>query len=162
MKKVFPFLTFVLLLGISCSNQSTELTDEQKVTIQNEVQVQMDGKITAARQLDADAFIDYFSNDEFISVNSGATYYSSLSVFADSVANWYSLRESRNTNQIESKITVLAPDLALGTRVLYSENLFKSGELLKSNTVITELWKKEQSGWKVIHFHESSKPITEE
>lgn len=164
MKKLIFLFCITTTLIISCTShqKETELTEEQKAAIIAEVEEQMDGKFGAANQLDADAYIDYFSSDEFISSNSGVNHFTSLSVWADSVDNWYSMRESRNLNQVESKIILLAPDLALGTRVIYSEDLFKSGELRKSNVVISELWKKGQSGWKTIHFHESGQPLEDE
>jgi ketosteroid isomerase-like protein len=75
---------------------------------------------------------------------------------------WYSLRESRKVVPVEKRVTVLTPNLVLTTRVQYAENLFKTGELDKANVVLTEIWKKEQSGWKIIHFHESNQKIAEE
>ena len=56
MKKEFALLACVLLLGISCTDQSTELTDEQKATIISEVEDQLEGMVNAANQLDVDAF----------------------------------------------------------------------------------------------------------
>jgi hypothetical protein len=72
MKKVFPFIICVLLLGIACSEESKELTDEQKTTIISEVEKQMDGKLSAAIQLDFDAYSEYLSKDGFISANTGS------------------------------------------------------------------------------------------
>lgn len=162
MNKIILFVACAFLLGISCSKESTELTDEQKATIISEVENQMEGRLSAASQLDVDAYSEYLSKDGFISANSGSNFFATRSEFIDSTVYWYSLRESRKIVPVKKKLTVLTPNLVLGTRVHYSENLLKTGELRKTNAVITEIWKKEQSGWKIIHFHESSQRITEE
>lgn len=161
MKKIFLLLPYILLLEISCSVQSTELSEKQKIAIIAEVKDCMDGKLSATSKIDAKAYLDYFSKDNFISVNSNYTYFDSLSFWSIIVKHSYSQRENMNLDQIKSNITVLTPNLVLATRVLYSENLLKSGKSEKVNVATTELWEKKHSEWKITHMHESYIPIIE-
>ncbi|MBN2300849.1 MAG: nuclear transport factor 2 family protein [Acholeplasmataceae bacterium] len=163
MKKVFPLLACILLLGISCTEQTTELTDEQKATIVDEVDSQQQGIMSTINQLDIDTWSEYWSEDDFISVNSGIEFFDNRSVWVDSVANWWSGLESRSYESLELRITPLAPNLALVTRSSSGINSLKSGEKFNFTHHGTVIWKKEAKCWKIIHLHESvqTNPIEE-
>ncbi len=161
MKKSFLLIVCVLLFGVSCK-QSAELTEEQKTAIQAEVENQFDSCNAAAVDLNIDAFSEYYSEDEFISVYCWDETYTSLNTWIDSVAHAWSRLESRSAQFLEKKVTLLSPDLGLVTSVLDVDNLTKSGEKIKVKVLITLIWKKEQTGWKIIHYHESGKEISEE
>ena len=163
MKKVFPLLTCVLLFGISCSEQSTELTDEQKATIISEVENQYRNAISDLSTLDMEIWSQPWSEDNFISVNSRINYFSTFNEWRDSVTNAFSLRESQEVQLLDINTTLLSSDLVLITSIANWNILFKSGEQIKdSKTLASLLWKKEQSGWKIIFLHESWQENNEE
>lgn len=162
MKKVFPFLACILLIGICCTNQSTELTDEQKATIISEVGNQMEKIRSTINQLDIDAWSEYWSEDEFISVSSGMNYFNNRSTWVDSVAYWWSFLESRSIEPIERSVTPLTPELALATRIVEGEDITKNGEQRSFTALVTVVWKKETNGWKIINTHESWQDVIEE
>jgi hypothetical protein len=163
MKKVFPLIICVLLLGISCSNQRTELTDEQKATIASEVENQYRNVVSDLCTFDIEKWSQPYSKDNFISVNSLVNYFPSFNSWRDYVANAFSLRESQEVKIVEINTTVLSSDLVLLTSIANWNILFKSGEQIKdSKTIASLLWKKEQSGWKIIYIHESWQENNEE
>jgi len=163
MKKVFPFIICVLLLGISCSNQRTELTDEQKATIISEVENQYRNVASDLSTLDIEKWSQPYSKDNFISVNSLVNYFPTFKEWRDSVTYKFSLRESQEVKIVDINTTVLSPDLVLLTSIANWDILFKSGEEIKdSKTLASLLWKKEDGVWKIIHIHESWQEKNEE
>ena len=163
MKKVFPFIICVLLLGISCSNQSTELTDEQKATIISEVGEHVDGLTSANAQFNSEGWSEYWSEDEFISVISGIDFYDARSTWVDDVANAWSGVESMSLESYEKSVTPLSINLALVTMTVHGSTVLKSEEKIILTYQGSSIWQKEAFGWKIIHWHESSKtdPIQE-
>jgi len=155
MKKVFPFIFSVLLLGVSCSNQSTDLTDEQKATIISEVGEQVDGLQSVISKLDFEAWSEYWSEDEYISVISDLNFFDTRSAWVDFVANAWSGIENRSYESSEKRITPLTLNLALVTRMTSGSNILKSGDKNNFKVQLTMIWKKEAVGWKIIHVNES-------
>ena len=163
MKKVFLFLACVLLLGISCTEQSTELIDEQIATIISEVEEQYTEGISNLSTLDMQVWSQPWSKENFISVFSGVNYYSTLNEFIDSVTYYFSLRESQDVQIVDMNTTVLSSDLALLTSITNWDILYKSEEhIIYDGVLATLLWKKEESVWKIICLHESWQENNEE
>lgn len=161
MKKVFLVIISILFVGISCTEQSTELTDEQKAAIISEVEDQARGVISAGMVLNSEEFMGFFSEDNFISVNSDGRYYATRSAWAEFVKFAHSSVENRTYESTEIRVVPLAGDLALNTAEITVENILKSGELSRAYVVTTGLWEKEADGWKMIHAHESWQAIAE-
>ena len=90
-------------------------------------------------------------------------YFSSLNEWRDYVSNAFSLRESQDVDIVDINTTVLSSDLVLLTSITNWDVLFKSGEhIIYDRVLATLLWKKEQSGWKIMHIHESWQENNEE
>ena len=76
----------------------------------------------------------------------------------NSVTYWFSLRESQEVGNVDVNTTVLSSDLVLLTSIGYWDVSFISGgQIVDSKSLVSLLWKKEPSGWKVIYLHESFK-----
>ncbi len=155
MKKYLWMIYVIVLLANTSCQVKTELTDEQKASIEKELKIQNDGIISALNQLDANALSEYFSKDEFISVNSNVNSFPTRSAWVDSVKYWFSMRKNQKVELIEIKVTALTSELALTTNKTTWEILFNNGEFHKFNDAVSTIWKKEQAGWKQIHMHES-------
>ena len=162
MNKVILFLTCVVLL-ISCTEQTSELTDEQKATIISEVGDQVDGFQSAAIQLNFEAWSEYWSDDEFISVSSDIDFYDNRGVWLEAIKIAWSEAASRSYESFEKRITPLAQNLALVTRTTHGSAVFKSEEKIIFTYQGSSIWKKEAVGWKIIQLHESKQinPIEE-
>ena len=106
--------------------------------------------------LDMENWSRPYSEDNFISVNSLTNYFSNYEEWKDSVTYWFSLRESQEVEIADVNTTVLSSDLVLLTSIGYWDLTTKSGMQIKdSKTLVSLLWKKEPSGWKIIFLHES-------
>ena len=156
MKKLI-FLCFIATaLLISCSTPiDTELTEEQKAVIISEVGEKVDAIQLIIMQLNFEAWTEYWSENDFISVISDIDFFDDLSVWEDSVANWWSGIESRSSASSEKRITPLTLNLALVTRTNNGSAVLKNGEKFSYIHQGTTIWKKEESGWKIINLHES-------
>ena len=159
MKKVVFFMLFTTIfmsLFISCAkNTKTELTIEQKAAIQNEVKDQYDKALSAINQLNSVSWFEFWSKDGFLTAFSGVNYFDNRSALIDTVANWFSNRTSQKFEPIDIRVTPLTPELALLTSKMDYEILFKNENQYKFKGLHTLIWKKEQTGWKIIHMHES-------
>jgi len=156
MRILFLCLASTLLIGISCSEKGTELTDEQKATMISEVENLYAEVVSDLSTLDMENWSRPYSEDNFISVNSLTNYFSNYEEWKDSVTYWFSLRESQEVEIADVNTTVLSSDLVLLTSIGYWDLTTKSGMQIKdSKTLVSLLWKKEPSGWKIIFLHES-------
>jgi len=156
---IFSILALSLIAGTSCQDK-TELSNEQKETIENEIKDQQNQFLTTLNQLNIDSFPEFWNTDEMPSSVSDMTYFP-MSTLVDSALYWFSLRERQHLEQRELKITALTPDIALMTNEIIWEVWMKSGKYSKSKVIATLIWKKKQDGWKVIHLHENIRGIEE-
>ncbi len=156
MKKIIPLLACILIIGVSCNEPTSELTGEQKAAIASEVEEEFVNVISNLSLLDMEIWSQPWSEDNFISVNSGNNYFTTLQEFKDSVSFYFSTRESQQVQIVDKHATVLNPDLVLLSGITSWNILFKNGErYILDNVMGTLLWKKEEGGWKVIYLHES-------
>lgn len=65
------------------------------------------------------------------------------------------MRETQKVTPVEIQVTVLQEDLALMISSEKSEMQMKDGVTIVSDHTFSMLWKKEDTGWKIIHSHES-------
>ncbi|HBE41279.1 MAG TPA: hypothetical protein DDW27_08755 [Bacteroidales bacterium] len=155
-------LAAMLFLFSSCAKDTkTELTDDQKATIQKEVKDQWEKQRSTIRQLDFDTWSELISND-FIAGIGSVNYTPSRTAWMDTIKNSFSRRERHQSELIDETITALTTDLALGTQIAIWDNWFKNGDYRKAKGSTTTLWKKEPDGWKIIYVHESRLAILEE
>jgi hypothetical protein len=156
MKKIIPLLACILTICVSCNETTSELTGEQKAVIVSEVEGEFVELISNLSLLDMEIWSRPWSEDNFISVNSGNNYFTTLDEFKDSVSFYFSNRESQEVQIVNQHITVLNSDLALLSSITNWNILFRNGERYLFDKVMgTLLWKKEEGGWKVIYLHES-------
>lgn len=162
MKKLFLLTTIMVFFFYSCAkNTTTELTAEQKATIEKELRDQFDKLMTSINQLNFDPWSDNISKTDFISAITRKGLTSGYSAWADSIKVSFLARERHTYDEKAVKITALTPTLALLTQEGIWENWWKNGDYSKTNGLATFIWKKEQDGWKIIHSHESGNRVVE-
>ncbi len=159
MKKIV-FIPIIALFLCSCAkNTATELTTEQKATIEKEVKDQFDKFYSTWDKLDFNSWSEYWSKDGFISATSNMDYVSERGEMIDNVKESWSMKERRITELSDVKFTALTSDI---THVTIFENVEawqKSGEHYKFKVISSLIWKKEQDSWKMITAHESGQLI---
>lgn len=131
------------------------LTEAEKTLIAKEVEDQF-GKLAAAvNQMNAGAWSDFYSNDGFISAIAGTESYTAKSAWVAAITGYFATRESQLLEPLQVRVAALAPRLALMTSEEKSVMRMKDGKRVNFRHVYTMLWRKEQSGWKILHSHES-------
>ena len=109
MKKVFPFLACVSILFISCDKQSTELTDEQKTTIQHEVKEQFEILKLAISELNYDSWIQFYSKESFISaLTTSRGLVPTYQKWADSLKVSFENRTRHQSERIDVRVTAIS------------------------------------------------------
>jgi len=163
MKKIIFLTSIIALFLCSCAkNTSTELTAEQKATIEKEVRDQYDTRISYINELNYEAISADFSKDGFISsISDGDIRSTTYEEFYNTGKSNWSLRERQYVEPLEVQVTALSPNLALLTWTRIWETWFKNGDYRKDKSVSTQLYKKELEGWKIIHMHQSGTVIEE-
>lgn len=159
MKKVILFsvvlATMSFLINSCAKNTNTELTDEQKATIEKEVKDETTKLVSTRSQLNFDTYKVFFSEDEFISAVLIRGYIPTYSAWKDSIVVGFARRTQHKAELQDVRVTVLAKDLAIVTTLENWENWYKNGNNSKSKGVTSILWKKEQNIWKIIYYHQS-------
>ena len=156
-------LLFALLLSIffsACKTQCPPLTDSQKADIEKQIRELWDKLTIPILNADADGYAPFISSDEFIADYEGGTLaLRSKTELIDTLRNWFSNRKSNEFQQKTVKITVLSDNLVAVDQLCILQINFKDDTRMRLNDAISFIFKKETSGWKIIHVHESWKLI---
>jgi len=155
MKSLYRCILIVLLICLfGCSEQAT-FTDAEKETVKKEVSEQFGKVISAINEKDIASWSGHYSQDGFVSAVAGTDYYSKRDAWVNAITGFFATRESQRIEPVAVRIHATARDLALLTAESNSEMKMKDGGLMKVKHVYTMVWKKEPSGWKILHSHES-------
>jgi len=127
----------------------------EKESIKKEVTDQFNQLVSAVNSMNAEAWSEYYSKDEFLSAIASTDFFATRSAWVSSITNYFSMRERQHIEPIEVRVDVLSSNLALMTSEEKVEMRLKSGESIKCKHVFTMIWKREQDGWKILHSHES-------
>lgn len=154
-------LLFILLLYIissACKVQCPPLTDKQRADIEKQILELVNKLIISVEKLDIDGFSAFFSSDEFLAGYSQGSTFQSKAEWVDDTRVWFNqLKSAELDNKV--KVTVLSADFVLVDRVGTYQVNFKDDRISRSRQALSYIFKKEATGWKIIHVHESLKAI---
>jgi len=151
-------LILILLLGIlvsACRTQCPPLTGTQKANIEKEILTLSDKVANTVEKLDINGYAAFISSEEFIASYSDGSAFRSKAEWVDSVGVWWSKRKSIEIGQRIFTVTILSADLALLDRTSVWQVNFKNDKIGHLRHATSVLYKKESTGWKIIHIHES-------
>jgi len=156
MKNSLILSFLILVLFYSCStNQPSQLTEEQKAQIKQEVIAQYKNAISNASAMNMEAWSEPWNKDDFICVNSGAYHFNTFQEYKDSITQWFSVRESQKVEIQQTNAEVLAANLVLITSTTDWDIVFMGGTNMNVKLLVSALWKKDDDSWKMIFVHES-------
>jgi uncharacterized protein (TIGR02246 family) len=154
------FIVFILMSIVfcGCSNQDSELSEQRKSQIENQILNEWTKICTTVEQSDSDGYAAFFSPDFILMSTDGSVFYSKKE-YIDNVRNWFNARESTEIQQDKIVVTVLEEDLVLLDQESVFKVSYKDGTSQQVKHAATMVFKEEPSGWKIIHGHESIKEI---
>lgn len=143
-------------------NQSSELTSEEKETAKKEISARIDEIIKGAKELNAEAALNPYSNDpdfKIVSPDASVTDYEAMkNVQTES----FKTVDSMKFVTIKQDFTFLEKDLVMCTWTGMNEFQLKTGEKMKINPYVgSMLFRKKDNVWKIIYAHETAaNPVT--
>lgn len=156
--KTFSFTSMIValllfILGGCSSQQSEQLTPQQKEQITKEVKTVLDSIFAKGERLDPEGVLQYYSTDM------NAIGDSSQFEFQAYKKSWMNLNNNAAVKwtPFRCEYIVLAKDLVISAWVGKMEVLRKSGDKITIKpTKYTDVYKKIGDQWKVIYEHGSS------
>jgi|GEM_PF-4136084 len=156
MKATYGILLVILLLMLAgCQSHTAPPTGEENENIRQEITAQFKGLIDAVNRIDAQAWADYYSVDEYLSAFVSTDYYGTRREWVETITRYFAQREFQHVDIQEIRVIPLTHELALMTSREKTEMRVMGGESAMFHHGFTMLWKKGSAGWKIIHSHES-------
>jgi hypothetical protein len=163
MKNYFSILgATILLFTFSCQsgeilNEKAELTEEKKEAIKNEIQQLFEFSGEGIRELDAEKTFSVFSKKEGVKYIRNGYLYPNIETAQMQYAEWFAGPEA-----VKRKITadpvffdILDENTVLLTAIGSAEVIGSDSTDQPWILAYTMLWRKEESGWKLFHMHNS-------
>jgi len=154
-KHQFLLLLMAGIFFTACNSTLPTLSDSQKLEIEKQVLAQWNKVVLTVQKADADSFMTAFSTENFIAMYSGVKPFITREEYSDSVKAWFIPRLSSELQEAVVKVKVLTEDLViLDQTSMFLVNL-KNNQVTRCNHIVSFIFKKEASGWMIIHGNES-------
>lgn len=150
---LIPLFLGILLIG--CNKPSTQLTESQKSEIEKEILSLLDSINIPLKTLDVDGFSKFISSENFIANFWKDTLVTTSDGFINLAKSRWSDAQSQDFKQNYLKITVLTPALVIVDREGIVSYKDQNGQTHEIKDFLSSICRKEQSGWKIIHTHET-------
>ncbi len=146
------------VLFSDCTNQCHELTDQIKSQIENQILDEWKNISAAIENSDSDEYANFISPDLILMSSEGAVF-NSKNEYIDSVRNWFANRKNTEIQKAKVTVTVLEEDIVLLDQKSDFQVNYKDGNIQRVHHAVTFVFKREPSGWMIIHGHESFKNV---
>ncbi len=154
-RSIVPAFAFYIA-AIACQPASTEFTEAQKAAIADSV-TQLSAEMQRAFDNKDAAYFDYFSDWTTSSAAGNRSFEARRSLVQESI--W-----ANNTQTSESGHTrtrVLGPDAVVVERAQVNIVTDSTGETREYDVLLSELWVREDTGWKALLYQFTSLGVRE-
>lgn len=147
-------ISFGLIAGCKGDSTSSELTPEQESAIADSVWAIAENANAAWEQLDAEAYLDYYSDDAHFYYH--GTHYSRTDL--ENLVNSYLKGLQQSTIEIleEPQVRVLGPKAAIVSFRYKGTNVNSNGNSNEVTAAISAVLEHRQGEWKIVLAHEST------
>jgi ketosteroid isomerase-like protein len=158
--KANALVGFLLLCCLGCtSQQSDQLTQQQKDRITGEVKAVYDGIMAKWRALDAEGVLQYYSPD-MVCVSGGVRH--DFQAYRKNWIDYVNSRAAITVTPTREDLVVLADDVVIATWVGRVVSSMKSGDKRTTDpTIYTNVLKKVGDQWKIVYEHGSGTVVPE-
>jgi ketosteroid isomerase-like protein len=147
-RMILPLMLFVFA---GCQPTTTELTEEQKAAIAEELTQAYDSYGAAVRQLSQDGVLGFFQQSEDLTFAEYGTVYRSWSALADLVhQSWPLYASVQNFQWGDLHIQVLAPTVAAVTTTFEFAASDTTGAPVTVSGTASYVWLHTDGGWKIV------------
>ena len=150
---VLLVLLFVIGSLTSC-RQTKEFGEQEKLAITDTINQLMDKVSHYASIANADSAFQWLSDDTTAVFVSGGLAYNAREI-ASMFTNTYNTIKNQKFEPVSSRVIVLSPDAAVWFATMKEKYVNKDDEEIDQFLVESWLWRREASGWKVLHYNES-------
>jgi ketosteroid isomerase-like protein len=157
------FVTVLLVFFVACtSQQSDQLTQQQKDQIKSEVKVITDSAMARFQRLDTDGAMQYYwDSPDFIALNPDGSR-SDFQTMKKEHIDLFSSSVSLKILFTREDFTVLSKDIAIAELALKAEVALKSGDkMVFDPDAVTLVFERIAGQWKIIRSHESGPVVTQ-
>lgn len=154
-KQLFHIGLMIILFSGACKNPNPPLTDAQKAVIEKQVLDQAEKMNISVEKADADGYNAFLSSSNFLSMISQGTPFFTRDEYANAIKDWFSQRKGVELSQKNIKVSVLTENLVLLNQSAVFQATFIDDRVFMIYHTVSFLFQKEESGWKIIHGHES-------
>jgi len=162
----------ILLLGtlfisslflVSCQNESSEMTSQEKETAKKEISDIGKSIVQSVEQLDIESAIKPYSDSpDFLIINPDGSYQDYAGFKNANTEAFKQLTSMKQTN-IKEEFRFLSKTQVLYTWFGKNEIELKTGEKIKNESYIgTMLFNKINNEWRIVYAHESASPAMQE
>ena len=155
MRRLALAVLSLAFLANACQPATTELTEEQKAEIADELTRLYGESLVPISQLDQEGWLAYMQNSEDLTfaVNGGS--FRSYSAFADTLSAHWAPLASFEGNWGDLNIQVLAPNVAVVTSVFDFTAIDTAGATIPINGTWTAVWVEQDGSWKMANVAET-------
>ena len=156
------FVAALLILCLGCTTQqSDQLTQQQKDQIKSEVKAVADSLIAKAERLDIGWFDCYVDSPDWGMLNADGTAWD-YQTTKKAQPDWINSATSWKWTSTRQDFIFLAKDIVICAWVGKDETLMKSGDKITYDPhAYTLIFKKIAGQWKVIYSHDSGIAVTQ-
>ena len=156
MKKLIFLLTIVIFCAC-VKDVKTELSEEQKSSITNEIMELTTNWANAHNNMDADGAIELWDSSPDLMFAENGEFFPSRDSIYNYLKGFYELTTSMDVKWKQRVIIPLSQNSASMSGYFHAHAVFASGDIFDINSMFTGIFIKKNNEWVLVHGHESFK-----
>jgi len=151
------YIVIALLMGIiftGCTNQHHELTEQKISQIESQILTEWEKISITIEKSDTEGYASFISPDFILMASQGSVFYSKEEYIVN-VRKWFATRKNTAIEKENIIVTVLSENIALLDQESVFQVSYKNDSVQRVQHAASFVFKKEPSGWLIVHGHES-------
>lgn len=147
-----------MLLLSACGVEDSQLTEDQEILIQNEIEDAFTELRKAAKTLNHERYLSFFDETSFSVLNADGTTLRIFEAFKNSYLPQLKHIKAYNSLKFDPvNINVIDTHNAILVNEYSAEVMLKSGEVIATSGAGIQFWSKRTGEWKLVHVSDVTK-----